>query len=105
MNIFENASKYSYENTPIKIDVKEEEFYVVITVTNEADYVPKEKLNKLFDKFTRLNTAKTNSISGTGLGLFIVKGLVESMGGNITLRSDDEYGFSAIIELNTGTDE
>ena len=55
----------------------------------------------MFDKFVRLDDEMTRTTRGTGLGLFIVKGLVEAMNGTIELDSNDEYGFIAKITLNT----
>ena len=54
----------------------------------------------MFDKFVRLDDNMTRTTRGTGLGLFIVKGLIEAMNGSIKLSSDDEYGFCATIILN-----
>ena len=68
---------------------------------NQCDKIPPRKLNSLFEKFVRLDDEMTRTTRGTGLGLFIVKGLVEAMEGTITLTSDDEYGFCATIVLNT----
>lgn len=99
LNLFENASKYCWEDTPINIDVKEKNDKVFISVTNKADYISKDKLNKLFDKFTRMNTESNNPVSGTGLGLFIVKGLVESMGGSVKLASNKDNTFVATVTL------
>ena len=47
----------------------------------------------MFDKFTRVDDSTTRTTRGTGLGLFIVKGLVEGMGGEIRLYSNEECGF------------
>ena len=64
-----------------------------IYVKNDCDVIPKEKLAKLFDKFVRLDDETTRTTRGTGLGLFIVKGLVEGMNGEIRLYSNEECGF------------
>ena len=62
-------------------------------------------MRTLFEKFVRLDDNMTRTTRGTGLGLFIVKGLVEAMQGDITLSSDDEYGFCATIELQLYKEE
>jgi signal transduction histidine kinase len=100
VNLYENAIKYAYPETQIYVDVKNEGKTAVIQVKNKCDKIPEKKLKSLFDKFVRLDDEMTRTTRGTGLGLFIVKGLVEAMGGTIKLSSDDDYGFSATITLN-----
>ena len=53
----------------------------------------------MFEKFTRLDDNTTRTTRGTGLGLFIVKGLIEAMNGEIKLRSDKNCGFCAEVIL------
>ena len=64
-----------------------------------------EKLKTLFEKFTRIDDSTTRTTRGTGLGLFIVKGLVESMGGDIRLYSNEECGFCVKVYLSTAVKE
>lgn len=101
VNLYENAIKYSYPDTPIIVDTAVNGDKVVIKVKNKCDKISPKKLNSLFEKFVRLDDEMTRTTRGTGLGLFIVKGLVEAMEGTITLTSDDEYGFCATIVLHT----
>lgn len=105
VNLFENAVKYSYPETPIEVETKLKNRKAIIIVKNKCDKISQKKLSTLFDKFVRLDDDMTRTTRGTGLGLFIVKGLVEAMGGNIKLSSDDEYGFCASITLNLATEE
>lgn len=105
VNLYENAIKYSYPETPIIVDTAVDGDKVVIKVKNQCDKISPKKLNSLFEKFVRLDDEMTRTTRGTGLGLFIVKGLVEAMEGTITLTSDDEYGFCATIVLNTAKPE
>ena len=100
VNLFENAIKYAYPETPIYVDIIQKENKAVITVKNKCDKIPEKKLKTLFEKFVRLDDEMTRTTRGTGLGLFIVKGLVEAMAGSIKLSSDDEFGFCATITLN-----
>ena len=93
VNLIENAIKYSREESPITIDIEQEEDNIVISVKNDYDVIPREKLKTLFDKFTRIDDSTTRTTRGTGLGLYIVKGLVEAMNGQIRLYSNDECGF------------
>lgn len=87
INIIGNAHKYAYEGTPIKITAKHEADNMIISVSNSADYIASDVLNMLFDKFIRLDDKTTRTTRGTGLGLYIVKGLVENMGGKVELES------------------
>ena len=93
VNLIENAIKYAKDNTPIIINAETENNKLVVSIQNEYDVIPREKLKTLFDKFTRLDDSTTRTTRGTGLGLFIVKGLVEAMNGEIRLYSNEETGF------------
>ena len=94
-----NANKYAYENTPITIEAKVENEKAIIKVSNQSDYIDKHTLHTLFDKFIRIDDKTTRTTRGTGLGLFIVKGLVEAMNGSVHLKSTKENIFSAKVVL------
>ncbi|MDD3237293.1 MAG: ATP-binding protein [Candidatus Gastranaerophilales bacterium] len=101
INLVENATKYAYEDSPIVISAEVENDRAILTVFNKADYIDKEKLEKLFEKFTRVEDDTTRTTRGTGLGLFIVKGLVEAMHGAIYLKSSvkNEFWVKVILPL------
>lgn len=105
VNLYENAIKYSYPDTPIIVETDVVKNKAVIKVKNQCDKIPEKKLNTLFEKFVRLDDNMTRTTRGTGLGLFIVKGLVEAMDGEISLSSTNEYGFCTTIVLNLAEDE
>jgi len=100
VNLIENAVKYASPESDIVIDSVVKSDTVQIFVKNECDVIPTKKLNKLFEKFIRLENNTTRTTRGTGLGLFIVKGLIEAMNGTIKLSSDKNCGFCVEIELN-----
>lgn len=105
VNLYENAIKYSYPDTPIIVETDVVKNKAVIKVKNQCDKIPEKKLNTLFEKFVRLDDNMTRTTRGTGLGLFIVKGLIEAMDGEISLSSTNEYGFCTTIVLNLAKDE
>ena len=100
INVLENANKYAYEGTPIVTNIFRRGNKAVISVMNKADYIPPEKVKTLFEKFTRMDDKTTRTTRGTGLGLFIVKGLVNAMGGEITIISTPENEFIVEISLD-----
>ena len=100
VNLIENAIKYSKENSPITLDYEIREDMLVVSVQNDYDVIPREKLKTLFDKFTRVDDSTTRTTRGTGLGLFIVKGLVEAMNGEIRLYSNEKCGFCVKVFLH-----
>jgi len=83
----------SPDGSAITLDYEIEDEKFVVSVKNEYDIIPREKLKTLFEKFTRVDDSTTRTTRGTGLGLFIVKGLVEAMNGEIRLYSNEECGF------------
>ena len=99
VNLIENAIKYSKESSPITLDFEENDNHLVINVKNDYDVIPREKLKTLFEKFTRVDDSTTRTTRGTGLGLFIVKGLVEAMNGEIRLYSNKECGFCVKVAM------
>lgn len=101
VNLFENAIKYSQEYTAIVVEGVVEDGVPTIRVRNKCDVIPSDKLIRLFDKFIRLDDNTTRTTRGTGLGLFIVKALVEAMNGEISLASDEEWGFTVEIKFKS----
>lgn len=99
INLLGNANKYAYPDTPITIDAKVDKEKAIIKISNQADYIDKSVLNTLFDKFIRIDDKTTRTTRGTGLGLYIVKGLVEAMNGNVHLKSSQDNIFSAKVVL------
>ena len=97
INLIDNANKYGYENTPLTISAEVENNKALIKISNKSEYIEKDKLNKLFDKFIRMELDTTRSTRGTGLGLYIVKGLVNAMGGSIYLQSTEDETFSVYL--------
>lgn len=100
VNLIENAVKYAKPDSVITVDTAIVENKAKFFVKNECDVIPPKQLKKLFEKFVRLDDNTTRTTRGTGLGLFIVKGLVEAMNGTIELHSDEEIGFCAEVTLN-----
>lgn len=99
VNLLENGAKYASENSKIIVDAVVDSDKVKIFVKNDCEVIPPQKLKKLFEKFIRLDDNTTRTTRGTGLGLFIVKGLVEAMNGEIELHSDENCGFCVEITL------
>ncbi len=90
LNLFENAHKYADpKGSKVKIDAYKENDSVRIVVTNCSKNIAQDKLDSLFDKFVRLDDQLTRTTGGTGLGLYITKGLVELMQGRIWIESDN----------------
>ncbi len=105
VNLIENAVKYAKENTPIIIEGETINNKAHIFVKNQCEIIPQENLDKLFDKFVRLDNKTTRTTRGTGLGLFIVKGLVEAMDGKISISSNEDCGFCVEVIFNLDNGE
>ena len=89
-NILKNAVAYSYPDTVIEIEVREREKEIVILFRNRGRTIPKQKLETIFEKFFRLDSARATNTGGAGLGLAIAKDIVELHGGTIMAESENE---------------
>jgi signal transduction histidine kinase len=102
INLIDNAMKYSVPDTPIDIKVelckRETGSMARIAVTNQSETIQLESLDSLFEKFKRLDDSLVRTTRGSGLGLFITRGLVHAMSGHITLNYADRR-FSVICEI------
>lgn len=99
INLLENAAKYAIPDTEINVHISSDSQFAKVVIQNECQQIEEEKLNKLFDKFTRMDDSTTRTTRGTGLGLFIVKGLVEAMGGKIMLSSHNDFSVTFTLPL------
>jgi two-component system sensor histidine kinase KdpD len=100
-NAIENAIKYTSPETLIRIAAAPVpgEALVRLTVEDAGPGVPDQALPRIFDKFYRVPGAAGGSRSGTGIGLAVVLGLVEAMGGRVAARRSDLGGLAIDIEL------
>ena len=96
-NLIKNAINYSKENTDIDINVKKRNKEIEVKIINQGKMIPKDKLDKIFENFYRLDTSRTSKTGGSGLGLAISKQIVELHGGNIKVNSDKNKTIFTII--------
>jgi len=97
-NILENAVKYSPPGGRLKVDIEVAEGAVEVSVTNTADTIPQEELERIFEPFHRLGTKKEG---GFGLGLAITRKIIEAHGGTIGAQNAAEgFRISARLPLD-----
>lgn len=98
-NIISNALKYSPEGGQITFKVEEQESKILISVSDEGVGIPKDNINKIFDRFYRVDKARTRKLGGTGLGLAIAKEMVQAHGGDIWANSIEGKGTTIYFTL------
>lgn len=100
-NAIENAIKYTPSGAAIRIAAEElaGQTLVRLTIEDAGPGVPDQALSKIFDKFYRVPGVSGGSRSGTGIGLAVVRGLVEAMGGQVAARHSGLGGLAIDIDL------
>lgn len=96
-NLLKNAVNYCYENTTIHVGARIRKDRVIIKFRNFCDEIPQEKIDRLFDKFFRMDSSRATSTGGSGLGLAIAKQIVELHGGSIKAKSTTEHTDFTVI--------
>lgn len=97
-NLVENAIKYTPQGQVV-VDVQGDDDHVVVSIQDSGIGIPSEDIPHLFQKFYRVDNTDTREIGGTGLGLYLCRRLVESMGGRIWVDSEYKKGSTFSIEL------
>ena len=99
VNLCDNAVKYNRDNEVIRVSAKNISGRPCVTIINKTLPIPEDMKGKLFDKFIRMDSELTRTTRGTGLGLYIVKGLCAAMDIDIILESQDDY-FNITLVFN-----
>ncbi|MEL3974741.1 cell wall metabolism sensor histidine kinase WalK [Rossellomorea oryzaecorticis] len=98
-NIISNALKYSPEGGTITFHVKENNGFIEISVSDQGLGIPKENLEKIFERFYRVDKARSRQMGGTGLGLAIAKEMISAHGGGVWATSVDGKGTTITFTL------
>jgi two-component system phosphate regulon sensor histidine kinase PhoR len=98
-NLISNAINYTPENGSIEVRLSRAGINVKVQVVDNGLGMESRHLEKIFDRFYRVKTEKTRYITGTGLGLPIVKGLVDALGGIIRVESAPDEGSTFTVLL------
>lgn len=99
LNIVTNAIKYTPENGDIEIIAKSDSENVTISVKDNGIGIPKEDINRIFERFYRVDKARSRELGGTGLGLSIAKQIIEAHDGQILVSSEYKKGTTVDIIL------
>jgi signal transduction histidine kinase len=98
-NLIENALKYSGEQSRVIVTVKETAEEGLLEVADDGVGISEEGLQVIFDRFHQVDSSSTRKVGGFGLGLFIVKQLVDAHGGEISVTSEEGVGTAFIVRL------
>ncbi len=99
-NLLDNAVKYSYEHGEIRLQARQRDKEIVLSVSDKGIGIGKEDLPRIFERFYRIDKARTaENIRGTGLGLAIVKHIAQLHGGHVEAESELERGATIRVVL------
>lgn len=98
-NLVENAAKYSTPDTPIAISLRRDRNAVELSVHNHGAPIPENEIALLFEQYRRSKSAEEGPRRGWGLGLALVKGVVDAHNGNVRVESAPGKGTRFILEL------
>lgn len=98
-NLLSNAVKYNKENGIVKFTICKENKSVIFTVEDTGIGMSEKEQALLFKEFTRIKTRKTKNISGSGLGLSIMKKIIDLNSGSIHVKSEADIGSKFTVEL------
>ena len=102
VNLVDNAVKYSPGGGRIEISVRGQDSRCLIAVSDEGLGIPAEELERIFEKFYRLDPQQTHGVGGSGLGLYICRELVERMSGRLTVESKPGRGSRFTVDVPAG---
>lgn len=99
MNLLDNAIKYSESNSEVHIEAERSSEEILIHVRDQGCGIEAEHLDRLFERFYRVDKARSRKLGGTGLGLSIVKHIIHAHGGHVSVESSPGNGSTFTIHL------
>lgn len=100
LNLLSNCIKFTPNNEEIIVNIYDRENSACISVKNTGIGIPKDKLDTIFEEFSQVDKTLSRNTEGSGIGLSIVKNLVELHGGKIEVKSEENKETEFIITLN-----
>ncbi|MEK3979470.1 cell wall metabolism sensor histidine kinase WalK [Psychrobacillus sp. FSL K6-2836] len=104
-NIISNAIKYSPDGGNIRFGVVVSESIIKVMISDDGMGIPSENVDRVFDRFYRVDRARARSMGGTGLGLAIAREMIEAHGGRIWAESEEGQGTTIFFTLDILKDE
>ena len=98
-NLIDNAIRYSPENTRVGIGIRSREGLIAVSVTDQGDGISPEDQERVFERFYRVDAARSRATGGTGLGLSIVKHVISNHGGEVSVWSQPGQGSTFTVRL------
>ncbi|RXK19298.1 ATP-binding protein [Macrococcus sp. DPC7161] len=98
-NLIDNAMRYTHQNDVITVSAKKERNNLIFKVQDTGVGIAEEHIDQIFERFYKVDQARTRGKHGTGLGLFIVKSIIEHHQGTINVKSKVGQGTTFIIEI------
>ena len=89
--LLDNAIKHCYENSTITVNLVKKKDGIILEVINEGDEIPKEECDKIFERFYRCDKSRNRNSNRYGLGLAILKNIVNNHNGKVTASSNGGY--------------
>ena len=98
-NLLDNAIKYSESPSAVEIGASVSDGMVTVTVTDHGPGIPSRDLERIFERFYRVDRARSRATGGTGLGLSIVRHVAQAHGGDVTVESREGEGSTFRLRL------
>jgi len=105
INLMTNGIKYTPENGKISLTVKQTTEHITFCVADSGWGIPEDVQNQIFSKFFRAKNIVKRETTGTGLGLYLVKGLVDALEGRIWFKSKPKHGTKFYVEIPNGKNQ
>lgn len=86
-NLIDNAVKFTQDGGYIEVSSKSDAEKVIVKIRNSGRGIPSEEIDKIFERFYKVDKSRSYDVKGAGMGLYLVKTMVELHGGQITARS------------------
>jgi two-component system phosphate regulon sensor histidine kinase PhoR len=102
VNLIDNAVKFSPANSTVRVEAQETGAEIVIRVMDQGDGIPPEHLDRIFERFYRVDAGRSRKVGGTGLGLAIVKHIAQAHRGRVTVSSTPGEGSTFSIMIPQG---